>query len=152
MNSQKIARYDNGEIQSQTGFTQEGFLKADAIVTRTGVFFYKNLDGTVRRELRHPDDVLNSESLLSMKMIPVTNDHPVERLVNAENAKRLSVGYTGENIRPEGSFIFSNFVVTDKDAINDIVQGGKKQLSLGYTVDLIEEKGDFEGRIGTSSS
>jgi len=139
------ARYDNGEIKSQSEFTEEGFLKADAIVTRTGVFFYKNLDGTVRRELRHPDDVLISESLLSMKMIPITNNHPVERLVTADNAKRLSVGYTGENIRPEGSFIYSNLVITDKETISEIVNNGKNQLSLGYTVDLIEEKGDFEG-------
>lgn len=140
-----IARYDQGEIKSYADFTNEGFLKCDAIVTRTGVFFYKNPDGTIRRELRHPDDVLQEESLQTMKMIPLTDDHPPERLVNADNAKRLSVGYTGENVRPDGSFIYSNFVVTDNGTIENIVQKGKKQLSLGYTVDLIEEKGDFEG-------
>lgn len=143
----KIARYDQGEIKSYADFTDEGFLKCDAIVTRTGVFFYKNPDGTIRRELRHPDDVLKEESLQTMKMIPLTNNHPPERLVNAENAKRLSVGYTGENIRPDGSFIYSNFVVTDKETIRDIVETGKRQLSLGYTVDLIDEKGDFEGEM-----
>lgn len=140
-----IARYDMGEIRSSADFNEEGFLKCDAIVTRTGVFSYRNPDGTVRRELRHPDEVLLGQSLDTMKMIPVTNDHPAERLVTADNAKSLSVGYTGENIRPDGRYIFSNFVVTDQEAIRQVVQNGKKELSLGYTVDLIEEKGEFEG-------
>lgn len=121
----QIARYDQGNIEACSTFTDEGFLKCDAIVTRTGVFLYRNPDGTERFELRHPDDVLKVDSLQSMKMIPVTNDHPPERLVTAENAKALSVGYTGENIRPENSFIFSNFVITDKNTINDIVNNGK---------------------------
>jgi len=140
-----IARYDQGEIKGSSIFTSEGFLRCNAIVTRTGVFIYKNADGTIRKELRHPDDVTQVESLESMKMIPVTNDHPIERLVTAENAKRLSVGYTGENIEIDGRYILSNFTVTDQNAIDDIVSKGKKELSLGYTVDLIEEKGNFDG-------
>lgn len=140
-----IARYDQGEIKGSSIFTDEGFLRCDAIVTRTGVFIYKNNDGTIRRELRHPDDVTIAESLNSMKMIPVTNDHPIERLVTSENAKRLSVGFTGENVQIDGRYIISNFTVTDQNAIDDIVAKGKNQLSLGYTVDLIEEKGDFDG-------
>lgn len=143
----EIARYDNGSISGCSEFTKEGFLKCDAIVTRTGIFLYQNPDGTVRRELRHPEDVLNYQSLNSMKMIPVTNDHPPERLVNAENSKQLSVGYTGENIKIDGRYVFSNFVVTDSQAINDIVNNGKKCLSLGYTVDLIEEPGEYEGQV-----
>jgi len=139
------ARFDNGTIESYVDFTEEGYLKADAVVTRTGVFFYKNLDGTIRRELRHPEDVTQEESLKTIKLIPVTNDHPPERLVDAENAKRLSVGYTGENVRIDGNFIFSNFLVTDKNTIDEIVKNGKRQLSLGYTVDLVPEKGVYDG-------
>ena len=140
-----LARYDQGTIKSSSYFTEEGFLSCDAIVTRTGVFVYQNPDGTERRELRHPDDVLNGQSLDSMKMIPVTNNHPLERLVTADNAKDLSVGYTGENIKVENSFIYVNFKVTDKKTIDDVVINGKKELSLGYTVDLIEESGVFDG-------
>lgn len=140
-----FARYDHGEIKSYSNFTGEGFLRCDAIVTRKGVFIYKNPDGTIRRELRHPDDVLTSDSLKTMKMIPVTNEHPKERFVTAENAKELSVGFTGEDIREDGEYIYSNFVITDEETINDIVNKGKKELSLGYTVDLVEEKGNFDG-------
>ena len=75
-----VARYDQGEIKACADFTNEGFLKCDAIVTRTGVFFYKNPDGTIRKELRHPDDVLQEESLQTMKMIPLTNDWSMQKM------------------------------------------------------------------------
>lgn len=140
-----ILRFDKGTIQGTTEFTEEGFLKADAVVTRYGVFDYKNPDGTLRRELRSKEEVLNDSSLESMKMIPITNNHPEERLVTAENAKRLSVGYTGETVTHDENLVMARLTITDQKTIDEIVGKGKKELSLGYTVDLIDEKGDFEG-------
>lgn len=140
-----IARYDKGVVQGETTLTAEGYIKARAIVTRTGVFLYKNADGTIRKELRHPDDVLQLDSLDSMKMIPIVNGHPPERLVTAENAKRLSIGYTGETIDKEDPFIVSNLVITDSEAIKEILSKTKHQLSLGYTVDLEPEIGNYYG-------
>jgi hypothetical protein len=125
--------------------TPEGYIKSRCIVTRCGVFLYKNADGTVRKELRHPDDVNIPESLDSMKMIPIVNGHPPERLVNADNAKRLSVGYTGEIVENNYPYIISNLIVTDKNAVNDIKEKRKNELSLGYTVDLIPEEGNYFG-------
>ena len=103
-----VARFDRGQVKGDAFVTDEGYIKANAVVTRTGVFLYKNPDGTVRNELRHPDDVLKNDSLNSMKMIPVTNGHPQERLITAENAKRLAIGYTGETITHDGEFILVN--------------------------------------------
>lgn len=140
-----IARYDKGEIRGKTEFTDEGFLKADAVVTRYGVFDYKNLDGTQRKEFRPKDEVLKEDSIKTIKMIPITNNHPSERLVNSENAKRLSVGFTGETVTIDDKFVMTRLIITDQQTINEIVKDGKKELSLGYTVDLIDEKGDFEG-------
>ena len=37
--------------------TPQGYIRADAYATRAGVFSYQYADGTVIRELRHPDDV-----------------------------------------------------------------------------------------------
>lgn len=141
----KIARFDVGEIRGTTEFTDEGYLKADAVVTRYGVFDYQNPDGTLRREYRPKEEVINDASLETMKMIPITNNHPEERLVNSENAKKLSVGYTGETISYDDCYVMARLIITDQETIDDIVKRGKKELSLGYTVDLIDEKGDFEG-------
>jgi hypothetical protein len=78
-----------------------------------------------------------------MKMIPVTNGHPQERLVSAENAKRLAIGYTGETITQDGEFVLSNLMITDLASIKDVTERNRRELSLGYTVDLIPEEGSY---------
>ena len=138
-----VARYDRGEVKGEAFITDEGYIKANAIVTRTGVFLYKNPDGTIRKELRHPAEVFKTDSLETMKMIPVTNGHPEERLVSAENSKRLAIGYTGETITHDGEFVLSNLMITDLSSVIDITEKNRKELSLGYTVDLIPEEGIY---------
>lgn len=140
-----ISRYDRGEILGEAEITDEGYIKANAIVTRTGIFNYRNGDGSLRKELRHPDDVWNKDSIESMKMIPVTNDHPIEKLVNSENSKFLSIGYTGENVLDKDPFVLANFVITDKNGVDAVIKNGRKELSLGYTVDLEEMPGEYLG-------
>lgn len=126
--------------------TNEGFLKGRAIVTSIGVFTYKRKDGTVQRELRLPEEVFNPAALNSMKLKPVTLNHPME-LVTSDNAKSLQVGSLGDN--PSSTTQFDNpyekktdgincaidMIVTRQDAI-DAVLNGKQALSMGYTCDL----------------
>jgi uncharacterized protein len=140
-----LARYDKGIIQNETSLTEEGFIKGRCIVTRCGVFLYKNADGTIRKELRHPDDVIIPESMESMKMIPVVDGHPPERLVTAANAKRLQIGFTGETIEAEMPYIIANLVITDKNVVEKIKDKKKNELSLGYTVDLLPSPGVYNG-------
>lgn len=71
-----LARYDKGIVQSDCLLTEEGYIKGRAIVTRCGVFLYKNADGTIRKELRHPDEVFIEESMQSIKLIPVVDGTP----------------------------------------------------------------------------
>lgn len=140
-----LARYDKGIAYNEAKITEEGYIKGRAIVTRCGVFLYKNADGSVRKELRHPDDVKEIESLESMKMIPIVDGHPTERLVDASNAKRLAVGYTGETVEEEYPNIIANMVITDRNVVEKIKDKKKNELSLGYTVDLIPEGGIYHG-------
>lgn len=126
--------------------TNEGFLKGRAIVTSIGVFTYKRKDGTVQRELRLPEEVFSPSALNSMKLKPVTLNHPME-LVTSDNAKSLQVGSLGDN--PSSTTQFDNpyekktdgincaidMIVTRQDAI-DAVLNGKQALSMGYTCDL----------------
>ena len=138
------SRFDKGEIRNAY-FTSEGFLRVDAIVTRTGVFLYRNPDGTIRKELRHPDDILKKDSLSTMEMIPVALLHPADKEINASNSRTLSVGFTGQKITIDGKYIISSFKVTDESAINAIVNDGVKELSLGYRVALVDEVGEYGG-------
>ncbi|MBC3540650.1 DUF2213 domain-containing protein [Rufibacter sediminis] len=139
-----IYRYDKGEIKGEATRTDEGYVRADSIVTRTGVFLYQNADGSIRRELRHPDDVFEAVSLDTLKMIPITNGHPEQKLVNSANAKELQIGTTGENIKVDGRFIRAPLVLTHADGV-EALDAGRKELSLGYTVDLEKVDGEYNG-------
>lgn len=145
MTVEKVQRYDRGVVRGEATLTDEGYIRANAVVTRTGIFLYNNPDGSLRRELRHPDDVWNEDSIASMELIPVTNNHPEEKLVNAQNFKKLAIGYTGETIRKDGDYILANVVITDSDGVNWVQNQGRKELSLGYTVDLHPENGSYNG-------
>ena len=134
-------RIDRSVFKHKT--TAEGFLTGDAIVTRTGVFQYVNADGTIRHELRHPDDVFNADSLESLKLKPVTDDHPPE-LVNSDNAEIYSIGSTGESVTTDENSVAIKFSVHRKDAIKKVALG-KRELSLGYNLDLEEESGVWDG-------
>lgn len=132
--------------------TNEGFLRGRAIVTSIGVFTYKRKDGSVQRELRLPEEVFSYDTLNSMKLKPVTLNHPSE-LVTSDNADRLQVGSLGDNpSRTKQEFGYNgnpvpwaeltdgincaiDMMITKKDAI-DAVLNGKQALSMGYTCDL----------------
>ena len=127
--------------------TNEGFLKGRAIVTSIGVFTYKRADGTIQRELRLPEEVFAPGTLNSMKLKPVTLNHPTE-LVTSDNADKLQVGSLGDNPSwtkewhdrnweevTDGINCAIDMIVTKKDAI-DAILNGKQALSMGYTCDL----------------
>ncbi|MFC3227340.1 DUF2213 domain-containing protein [Marinibaculum pumilum] len=138
-------RYDKGEVKGAASRTDEGYVRAEAIVTRTGVFDYRNADGSVRRELRHPDQVFERASLDTMKMIPIVNGHPAQQLVNASNSKDLAIGHTGETITVDGRYVLAPLVVTSADGV-EAIDGGRRELSLGYTVELVREDGEYGGQ------
>ena len=139
-------RFDRSAFKMKQ--TPEGYIAGNAIVTRTGVFEYVNADGTKRLELRHPDDVLRQDSLDTLKLKPVTNDHPNE-VVNVNNADKYSVGSIGETVIVEDGNIAVTFTVTNKDAVKAIQGRRKQELSLGYTLDLIQEDGVYNGEAYT---
>lgn len=124
--------------------TPEGYIKGSAIVTRTGVFKYIDNQGNVRLELRHPDDILEEDSLDSLKQIPITVEHPTV-LVDSTNVKQLGVGLTGETVKVDGENIKTTVTITSIDGV-EAINSGKEGLSLGYTLDLEEEEGIYNGQ------
>ena len=154
--TKEIRRFDNIDHSEwmTTPFerTTEGFLKGRAIVTCCGVFTYKRADGTLQRELRLPEEVFALATLESLKLKPVTLNHPTE-LVTPENADMLQVGSLGDNPSStnqeynwegkatdwkkltDGLNVAVDMIITKKDAI-DAVINGKQGLSMGYTCDI----------------
>lgn len=135
-----VVRYDRIELPPKVEFTAEGYLRGDAILTRTGVFEYANADGTIRREYRPPEEVFKPESLASFGLRPLTVNHPParadgQRLLDAATSARHAVGTTGENVRQDGDFMRAPIAVFDKKAV-DAIKAGKRGLSNGYTAEL----------------
>ena len=122
----------------------DGSLSVLPVVTRAGIFLYRKADGSTVRELRHPDEVMKTESLNTMKMIPVTDGHPSD-FVTTENARELSIGWTGENVLVDGTLVSIPVKVQTTDGI-DSIERGRLQLSLGYTANVIDEAGTYDGQ------
>jgi hypothetical protein len=118
--------------------TDEGYLKGRAILTNVGVFTYLLPGGSRRRELRPPEEVFASDSVQSLRMIPLTNQHPKEK-VDSENIKKVQAGYGGDDVRQDSYHLSAPLVITDPATVEGI-ERGNKAISCGYMVD-VEEKG-----------
>jgi uncharacterized protein len=137
-------RYDNFNLDEvKLSKTPEGYLEGYAIATRTGVFSYMKADGSIQKELRLPDEVFKEDAINSFKLLPITDDHPQEE-VNSDNSKELAVGFTGEDIKRQDSYLLTKLKITDKKAI-DAINSGKRGLSYGYKVNLIKKDGVYKG-------
>lgn len=134
----RVSRIDVGEL-ARPEFRADKTVVFEGRLTRTGVFVYRNPDGSERREYRSPEEVGRADSLKSFRMIPVTNNHPPQML-NASNARNYMCGATGENVKFDGKWITAPIAVYDAALITDI-KNGKTQLSNGYDCDLVMDAG-----------
>lgn len=119
--------------------TDQGFLRAKASLTRSGVFDYLNADGSKRSVYRPPSEVFDANSLSTLELAPFTNDHPPVFL-DTENAKQYSVGTVGEKIERQGKWVKATVLVSDAETIAAI-KGGKVETSLGYWCDYKDTPG-----------
>jgi hypothetical protein len=138
-----VKRYDRGEVRTPET-TDAGFLRADAYVTRAGVFVYRDAQGRERRELRHPDEVFAPASLASLQMAPITFNHPPD-VVTSENARELTVGHIGDSVTRDDEFVKTPVLVTDAAAVKAVLDGTHRETSCGYTADVIDEVGTYDG-------
>jgi hypothetical protein len=121
------------------------FLVGRARCARTGVQYYHGAEvGAPDKDIvavyRPPDEVLKETSIASFAHKPVTNDHPAEP-VTAANWRQVAVGQLGGELSHDGKWIYVPLVLMDQAAINDVQQANKREVSLGYEMDLVWEAG-----------
>jgi hypothetical protein len=124
--------------------TGDGYLVASARIARTGIQIYSGDEvgkpALSRVRVYRPEaEVFHRDALHSMAHRPITLDHPREA-VTADNWRGLAVGQTGDEVARDGDFVRVPLVLMDAEAIRAI-EAGKRELSLGYTVDLKWEPG-----------
>lgn len=124
--------------------TSAGFLRADAYLTRAGIFRYRNADGSTRREFRPPTEVFSKESMDSFALAPVTDDHPPANLT-ADNAREYQRGAVTENVKQDGDHLSAGMLITDAELIRKMERGEKTQVSCGYTCDVDFAPGEWRG-------
>lgn len=137
----KVIRLDNLPLD-RTYYTEEGYLKDNPIVTRTGIFEYTNADGTVSRELRLPEDVFAPESLQSYKGKPVIITHDAG-LVNKDNVAHEQIGTILSDGYQDHDKVRAEIIIHDTDELKSC---GLRELSLGYNLDLEYTSGVWNGQ------
>ena len=120
--------------------TADGYLVCSPRIARTGIQEYAGFEvGRPEMEkvrvYRPESEVMSADAMKSLAWKPVTVEHPDEPLT-ARNWKQHAVGHiSGDDIVRDGEFVRVPMIVMDSAAI-DIVKGGKRQLSVGYSAVL----------------
>jgi hypothetical protein len=142
-NSGRELRIDVGSLRSRGRRTPQGFLKVPGNLTRTGVLTYYRADGSKFRELRHPDEVFNADSLGTLAFAPVTERHP-GGLVSPKNVAKVQVGIVTD-ARRDGRFVAGDLVVQNDQTISRVLGGKLRELSPGYTCRIDHVSGEWNG-------
>ncbi len=94
---------------------------------------------------RPPEEVFSPETIASFEGMPVTNDHPPDG-VDIGNIRALQKGHA-HNVRrgagAESDLLLADLIITDPVLIDGILNGGKREISCGYTYELCEENGTY---------
>ncbi len=141
----RVQRFDlaSGEFRERRTGPQGFGLAVTANLTRTGVFHYRQPDGTVRRELRPPEEVFHPESLKTLKGATITDDHPAK--VDPSNWKRETIGHVASTPHRAGKFVQGEIHIHHDVAIDKAERGKLRELSCGYDCDLDPTPGEWEG-------
>ena len=133
-------RYDSIPL-GETYFTPEGYLIDHPILTRVGIFEYKNPDGSIRRELRLPEEVFAPESLASYKGKPVILTHEAG-MIDSDNVQQEQIGTILSEGTQDGDNVRAQIIIHDARKLDY----GLRELSLGYSLDLEETPGEWQGQ------
>ena len=125
-------RYDFSPIEKYET-TPEGYLRVWASIARTGIQLYTDADGSVRKEFRPESEVASPESLASFAGKAITMEHPPV-LLDSENTKNHSVGFTGTEVVYDDGFVRAVMTITDQEVIDKVMRGDVREVSAGYRV------------------
>lgn len=131
-----------------------GFMHVEGVSARSGLQDYYGyelgLDGDEAMKIfwvyRPIDEV--EKSLPTFNGAVITNNHPENALVttNDNDLIKGNVSDAKGYINTDGEYYISNkAIITDQSLISDILNG-KRELSAGYTRDLLPESGTYKGQ------
>jgi uncharacterized protein len=143
---QVAMRHDAAQVLAAPEELPNGFVRAQGLTTRFGVFTYRMTDGSTIKELRPPEEVMDGESLRSFDAVPVTIDHPTEE-VDPRNVRALIQGVSS-NPTPHQDHVAADVVLYTQDA-KEAVRSGRSQLSYGYRAEIHKTPGVWTNADGS---
>lgn len=143
MSTKNVRRFDRGALESPVKL-DNGWVKVDGYIARSGLLDYTRADGTKWVEYRPPDEAFRADVLESFSLVPLTNNHPPTGLLDADNTKMYQVG-TVEMPHQDGDKVRAKILVTDAAVISEMAKG-KAELSCGYVCDLDFTPGEVDGQ------
>lgn len=124
-------RYD--AIQIKAVVTPDGFIRDRPVITRTGIFEYRDSAGKTVREYRSPDEVFKADSLATVLGIPITDKH--HGMITADNVSAIIGTVLTPGVK-EDAGVVADIVIHQAKRL-----GSKRELSLGYHAEVVTESG-----------
>jgi hypothetical protein len=139
----KDATYDTAKQYDTNGF----FEVKDNPISKSGVFEYagrnipdaENPD-TMYKVYRPESELNNPETINSFKLLPFIDDHEMlgDEATPAEN--KGVHGVTGQDVYFKDNILYANLKVYS-EALKNLIQGGKRELSCGFRNKWVKESG-----------
>ena len=131
-----VTRYDIIELKAEV--TPEGFIRDKPVVTRAGIFKYRMLMVKRNENFVLLMKCFKADSLTSLSGVPVTDGH--RGLITNHNATGIvgTVLSPGERVDND---VAAEIIIHDANKL-----GKKRELSLGYTCDIKETSGEYNGQ------
>lgn len=147
-----ITRYDSATVSGITKDPITGYIHARNVpIARAGVFKYLKPDNSIRYEAKLPEDILSDSTVASANNKPITDDHPENDagqriLVDKDNSTALMKGLTASNahVNKADGTVRVDLTITDPELITK-VDGGKRQLSIGFQTQVVPKSGAYNG-------
>jgi uncharacterized protein len=140
---EEVLRYDFQVSADRFQRLDSGGIRVPARLARIGIQEYRRVDGSMRRELRLPEEVFAEDSLTSLRSVPVTDLHPSD-LVNPKTWRNVAIGHA-ESVSHDERFVAGDLVIHDAAAIESIERGERRDVSCGYRCKLDHTPGVWNG-------
>jgi len=130
-----VLRLDFGAPMRGPKVTTQGFLRLDAQLGRCGVNRYQQADGSIRRELRLPEEVFAPKAMESLAGAPLTYKHPpaADAWITRSTWRDHQIGFVGDAIaRLDGDLVGGAVTVQDEKRVDDVLSGKLHDLSPVY--------------------
>lgn len=119
----------------------DGRIAAVARFARSGVYTYSGAEVgkphlSSVNVYRPEDEVFSQDAMASFGHKAVTFHHPSDG-VSAENWSKVSVGFTEGKIARDGGYVEIPLMLADAQAVGAYERGEARELSAGYSCDLV---------------